>query len=186
LPIGSAGGESQKRPTLTHLYSTVQNRADMKQETNNLNTWIFAWGLTAFLAVMLAFMKLNQKGPNEYFAFSDAQHYCLGMILYAGENKNHFPKNLNQTLPYLRQANLAPTDTNGFEVLFQGSLDDFTNSPSMSSRTIVLRSASWRDQDGKWVRIYGFADGHCETHLESDNNFTNWEILHSAALNQGN
>ncbi|HWY29821.1 MAG TPA: hypothetical protein VNX46_03645 [Candidatus Acidoferrum sp.] len=158
----------------------------MKQETNNLNTWIFAWGLTAFLAVMLAFMKLNQKGPNGYFSLSDAQHYCLGMILYAVENKNHFPKNLKQTLPYLRQANLAPTDTNGFEVLFQGSLDDFTNSPLMASRIIVLRSAPWRDQDGKWARIYGFADGHCETHLESENNFTNWENLHSGALNPSN
>jgi hypothetical protein len=185
LPIGSAGGKSRKRATLTQLYSIFQNRADMKQETNNLNTWIFAWGLTAFLAVMLAFMKLNQKGPNGYVALTDARQCCLGMIMYANDHGRQFPKNLNQTLAYLGQANLA-TYTNLFEILFQGSLNDFTNPPLIAGRIIVLRSASWRDQDGKWARIYGFADGHCETHLESENNFTNWENLHSAALNPGN
>ena len=156
----------------------------MKHETNNLNTWILAWGLTAFLAVMLAFMKLNQKGQNGYIALTDARQCCLGMIMYASDHGRQFPKNLNQTLAYLVPANLA-TYTNLFEIRFQGSLDDFTNSPSMASRIIILRSAPWRDQDGKWARIYGFADGHCETHLEPDNNFTNWENLHSAALNPG-
>ena len=65
-------------------------------------------------------------------------------------------------------------------------MDFFTNSPSMAGRTIVLRSESWLNPDGKWARIYGFADGHCATHLESDDDFTNWENLHSAALNPGN
>jgi hypothetical protein len=156
----------------------------MKQETNNLNTWIFDWGLTDFLAVMLAFMKLKQKSSNGYIAFTDARQCCLGMIMYANDHGRQFPKSLNQTLAYLGQANLA-TYTNLFEIRFQGSLDDFTDSPSMASRIIVLRSAAWRDQDGKWARIYGFADGHCATHLESNNDFTNWENLHSAALNPG-
>jgi hypothetical protein len=105
--------------------------------------------------------------------------------MYANDHGRQFPKNLNQTLAYLGQANLA-TYTNLFEILFQGSLDDFTNPPLIAGRIIVLRSASWLDQDGKWARIYGFADGHCETHLESENNFTNWEYLHSAAVNPGN
>jgi len=158
----------------------------MKQETNNLNTWILAWGLTAFLAVMLAFVRLNQKDPSGYIAFEDARQCCLGMIMYANDHGRQFPKNPNQILPYLSQANLAPADTNLFEIRFQGSLDDFTNSSSTPSRIIVLRSGPWRNQDGKWARIYGFTDGHCETHLESENNFTNWENLHSTALNPGN
>ena len=85
------------------------------------------------------------------------------MILYATENKNYFPSDLGLTLPYLRQANHTLAETNGFEILYRGSLNNFCNSPSIASRRIVLRSAPWQGQDGKWARIYGFADGHCET-----------------------
>ena len=155
----------------------------MKQENQNLNTWIFAWGLTGFLAVLLAVVKFNQKGPNGPFWFTDARQYCLGMILYADDHGRHYPTNLNQTLPYLRQGNYSPANTNEFEILFQGSIDFFTNSPSMAGRTIVLRSESWLNPDGKWARIYGFADGHCETHFETVNDFTNWENLHLQASN---
>jgi hypothetical protein len=106
------------------------------------------------------------------------------MILYATENKNYFPSDLGLTLPYLRQANHTLAETNGFEILYRGSLNNFCNSPSIASRRIVLRSAPWQGQDGKWARIYGFADGHCETHPELDNNFTNWEKLHFATANR--
>ena len=150
----------------------------MKQESQNINTWILAWGLTGFLAVLLAFVRFHQTRPSGYFWFTDARQYCLGMILYADDHGRHYPTNLNQTLPYLRQANYSPDDTNAFEILFQGSMDFLTNSPSMAGRTIVLRSEPWLNPDGKWARIYGFADGHCETHYEIVNNFTNWENLH--------
>jgi type II secretory pathway pseudopilin PulG len=83
--------------------------------------------------------------------FQDARLYCSGMILYALDNQHHYPTNLVQTLPYLREANLAPNNANQFEILFHGSLDDLSN--SNASRTIVMRSKTWQDQDGHWARI---------------------------------
>ena len=41
--------------------------------------------------------------------------------------------------------------------------------------------------DGKWVKVYGFADGHSEIHKEADGNFEAWEkerIIAPAARNQ--
>lgn len=70
--------------------------------------------------------------------FNDAKIYCLGMMLYAATNRNLFPTNLEQTLPYLREANLAPSGTNRFEMLYQGSLDKLPS--TMTNGIIVLRS----------------------------------------------
>jgi len=36
----------------------------------------------------------------------------------------------------------------------------------------------------EWSRIYGFADGHCETPDERDANFADWEHQHSVAMNR--
>jgi hypothetical protein len=111
---------------------------------------------------------------------NDAKIYSLGMILYATKNKNHFPTNLDQTFPYLREANQSPSGTNQFEILYQGSLDALPN--PMTNGIIVIRSDPWQTTDGKWTRVYGFADGHCEAHSEPNENFDDWERQHSAVL----
>jgi len=111
-------------------------------------------------------------------AFNDGKLYCLGMILYATQNQNVFPKHLDQTLPYLRKANQAATGTNRFEILYRGSLDQFTN-PATTGRIILIRSEAWPAREGKWTRIYGFADGHCEAHSEANGAFDAWERFHS-------
>jgi hypothetical protein len=105
--------------------------------------------------------------------FDDAKVYCMGMLLYAEKNQNLFPTNLDLTLPFLKQAGHAPSGTNRFEILYQGSFLQLTNPAS-----IVLRSEPWQEEDRKWTRIYGFADGHCETHSELDGNFDAWEKRH--------
>jgi hypothetical protein len=47
---------------------------------------------------------------------------------------------------------------------------------------IVLREAQSWYRNGKWVRIYGFADGHSEAHTEADGNFDAWEREHVVQL----
>lgn len=120
----------------------------------------------------------EQQG-NALSRFNDAKLYCLGMNLYAAKNQNLFPTNLDQTLPLLHDANLAPSGTNRFEILYHGSLDQFTNSATTIG-LIVIRSDPWQERDGKWTRVYGFADGHCEAHSEADRDFDAWERQHSA------
>ena len=109
---------------------------------------------------------------------NDAKLYCLGMILYATKNQNLFPTNLDQTLPYLREANRIPSGTNRFEILYQGSMDKLPG--TMTNGIIVFRSQPWQGGDGKRTRIYGFADGHCEVHSEANGSFDTWEKQHLA------
>jgi len=109
--------------------------------------------------------------------FSDAKDYCLGMLLYALKHGNMFPTNLNQTLPYLSAAKAVPSGTNHFDILYHGSLDKLPN--PMTNGIILIRSDPCRMAGGRWTRVYGFADGHCERHSEPDSNFAAWEEEHS-------
>lgn len=110
----------------------------------------------------------------------DAKCYCMGMIVYAHKHGDMFPTNLSQTLPYLQ--NHLPSGTNHFEILYHGTANlsgPTVNGIDWYEKGIILRSAPWQTTDGKWVRIYGFLDGHCEAHFEPDDNFSAWEKQHS-------
>jgi hypothetical protein len=111
---------------------------------------------------------------------TDAKLFCLGMTLYAIDHHNQYPTNLNQTLPYLREVRQSPGSPASFEILFRGNTDELT-SPAVS-QVIILRSAVTRDLNGNWSRIYGFADGHCETRIETDGNFAGWEKGHAVGF----
>jgi len=145
--------------------------------------------LIEMLAVMVMFVILaalflwviSQKTASDS-RFKDASLYEVGMIFYAGDHAGHYPTNLIQTVPYLRNANLTPNGSNPFEIIFRGSMDDLTN--YNASRIIVMRSKPWQDEDGNWNRIYGFADGHCETQSQPNDNFDRWELVHSALWNR--
>lgn len=110
-------------------------------------------------------------------ALDDAKLYCMGMILYAQKHQNILPTNLSQTLPYLRPINSLPSGTNRFSIVYHGSLEKLPN--PMTNGIILIRSDSWQRKDGNWTRIYGFVDGHCEAHSETDDNFDAWEKQHS-------
>lgn len=108
---------------------------------------------------------------------NDAKLYCLGILLYAEKHQNECPTNLSQTLPYLHAADRFPSRTNHFEILYRGSFSKLPN--PMRNGIILIRSESWKTTNGKSVRIYGFADGHCEAHVAPDGDFTAWEKQHS-------
>ncbi len=110
--------------------------------------------------------------------FSDAKIYCLGMLLYASKNQMLYPTNLDQTLPYLREAHQMPSGTNRFDILYQGSLQTLPR--GTANGIVVLRSTAWQGEDGKRRRVCGFADGHCEVHAEAERNFDAWEKQHLA------
>ena len=109
--------------------------------------------------------------------FNDAKAYCLGLLLYSGKHGHMFPSNLDQTLPYLSAANCLPSGTNHFDLLYRGSANSLPN--PITNGIIVIRGGASQMGNGRWIRVYGFADGHCEMHSEIDGNFFNWEKEHS-------
>ena len=59
-----------------------------------------------------------------------------------------------------------------FDLVYQGSLTNLAN----PSGTIVLKEKqAWQRPDGLWEKVYGFADGHAESHGEPNGDFNAWE-----------
>jgi hypothetical protein len=66
--------------------------------------------------------------------------------------------------------------TNDFEIVYQGSQNDLTNIPPR--RVALLRERQpWLTPEGKWARVYAYADG-AANRVESDDNFQSWEAQH--------
>jgi len=70
-------------------------------------------------------------------------------------------------------ANAPLTGTNDFEIVYQGSQNDLSNIPPR--RVALIRERQpWLTPDGKWARVYGYADGAASI-VESDGNFQSWD-----------
>ena len=113
---------------------------------------------------------------------NDAKLLVLGWLMYATEHQDLLPNDLNQTSNYWTRAETPLTGTNQFELVAQGSLKDITNPMT----TIVVREKEPLFIAGKWVKAYGFADGHSEVRVEPPEGFDAWEKQHisSRAVNQ--
>jgi hypothetical protein len=72
-------------------------------------------------------------------------------------------------------ANAPLTGTNDFELVFQGSQSDLTNIPPR--RVALIRERQCLTLEGKWERVYGYADGAVEI-IQSDDNFQSWDAQH--------
>jgi len=49
------------------------------------------------------------------------------------------------------------------------------NAVTNPGNVIVIREKQAWQSNGKWSRIYAFADGHSEIHASPDGNFDEWE-----------
>jgi hypothetical protein len=94
----------------------------------------------------------------------------LAMILYANDNQDQFPTNFDQTTAYLGNSPVA-TNLNQFEIVYHGSLSNVANPAS----AILVQSAQPWMANGKWTKVYGFVDGHSESHSDPNANFNDWE-----------
>ena len=124
-------------------------------------------------------------GPRATGKLNDARALAAALRKYADESQGDFPLNLDPVAPYLPKAleadsppwaNAPLTGTNDFEIVYQGSLNDLSNIPPR--RVALIRERQpWRTPDGKWARVYGYADGAASI-VESDDNFQSWEAQH--------
>ena len=104
-----------------------------------------------------------------------ARDWLLAFRVYAMQNQEQFPTNFEQAASFLPDA-VAKAATNittdQFEIVYHGPYE-LTN----GNNVIVLREKQARRQwpHGNSSKVYGFADGHSETHSEAEGNFEAWE-----------
>jgi hypothetical protein len=114
------------------------------------------------------------------------KNWMLAFILYADKHQDQYPTDFEQAKAFLpedaRPELAAAADQ--FEVVYQGKWREI----KAPMKTVVLREKQAHQMpDGKWAKVYGFADGHSELHSEADGNFEAWEkerIITPAAPSQ--
>jgi len=105
----------------------------------------------------------------------DAKQGVLAFILFADDNQKQFPTNFAQASLYTNTNYTEQIESN-FDMTYHGSISSITN----VSETIVLKEKqAWQALNGKWMKTYGFADGHAEIHTEPNGNFDDWESKHT-------
>jgi RNA polymerase sigma factor (sigma-70 family) len=104
---------------------------------------------------------------------SHAKQYVLGMIMYATDNEDQLPASFDALVAPYFGGDSSPylTNLSRFEMVVRGSL---TNIASPMS-TIVVREREAAFLNGRWVKVYGFADGHAELKSEPPEGFEAWE-----------
>jgi hypothetical protein len=123
-----------------------------------------------------------------YARLNYSRAWMMAFMIYAQANNHILPTNFAQAGPFFASSveqggnaevgALAGLLTNQFEVVFSGA--DFlgTNAGSVA----VIRETLPRQSDnGKWIRIYAFADGHSEGVGSPDGDFSQWESQHLVA-----
>ena len=108
---------------------------------------------------------------------SDAKQGILALIMFASDNTNQYPANLDQAANYMRNDYMKVVESN-FDFINPGSTTNVVH----SAETILLKEKEpWQGPGGDWMKIYGFADGHVEVHKGLNGNFDNFEKEHTVA-----
>ncbi|MDB6015547.1 MAG: polymerase, sigma-24 subunit, subfamily [Pedosphaera sp.] len=106
-----------------------------------------------------------------------SRNWLLAFMMSADKNQGQFPTNFEQAAAFLPDQAKVETNlfSDQFEIVYQGGLNKLTNAPNV----IMLREKqAWQTPDGKWAKIYGFADGHSEMHAKVDDDFDTYEKAH--------
>jgi RNA polymerase sigma factor (sigma-70 family) len=104
-------------------------------------------------------------------------HWLTALRVYAEKNGGRFPTTLDQAAAFLPDKGKAESQraADELEIIYHGTRDGMTNFDD----GIVLREKHARQtSDGKWIRIYGFADGHAQARASDDGNFDTYEKQH--------
>lgn len=111
----------------------------------------------------------------------DAHGYVSGFIKYAEANNGQFPTNWDQLSSYTNEpGGVEITGTNTFEIINQTPLNLY-NLGTNGGSILLIASPTWLSSNGKWVKSYGFADGHSEIMDEPAGGFDAFEQQHTIA-----
>ncbi|HKW31064.1 MAG TPA: sigma-70 family RNA polymerase sigma factor [Verrucomicrobiae bacterium] len=117
-----------------------------------------------------------------------AINQMMGFVgLYAQFHNEQYPTNIDQVsgvagdYPGDPAPNIKWPGDIGFDAIeFLGSLAGLrtTDALQMHDKIIIREKTPRQTPDGKWERIYGFADQHTEIHISDDGNFDAFEQQH--------
>jgi RNA polymerase sigma factor (sigma-70 family) len=110
---------------------------------------------------------------------NDAKGYVLGFILYANDHNGQFPSNWDQISAYTNKLQNV-SGTNDFEIVNQGAINEYAIGTNGNS-IILIKSPAWLSSEGKWVKTYGFVDGHAQINREPPEGFDAYEQQHMVA-----
>jgi RNA polymerase sigma factor (sigma-70 family) len=105
---------------------------------------------------------------------ANAQQLALGIFMYAADHQNHYPADMMDATNYWNNPDLVEKFKQQFEVVVQGPVDGVTN----PANTIMARERAPVQLEGKWVKVYAFADGHAEQKQQPPEGFDAWEQAH--------
>ena len=106
----------------------------------------------------------------------------LAVMTYASKHGDRFPPSLSQAAEYLpanfrAKLNSAP---DGFQLMYTGTRTALFAKYAHPEELILIRQRQpWRNTDGKWVKVYGLADGSGRILSIADGNFDAWEQRHT-------
>ena len=126
--------------------------------------------LRATLAPQELLQAMRNVGERKKFG----QACALGLRMYADDNGGLLPSDFAAIRQFLPTHSGARTNltTNLLEIVAQGSLSKLKNPENV----ILFREKQpVQAPDGRWTRVYGFADGHVEAPTQSENSFEAWE-----------
>jgi RNA polymerase sigma factor (sigma-70 family) len=108
----------------------------------------------------------------------DAHVYLSAFMEFAEQSNGQYPTNWNQIRDkYTKSQDL--TGTNSFEIIAHPSLNANDMETNPAAVAMIREFQAWPTVDGKWAKVYGFADGHTETVILPDGNFGAWEQQHT-------
>ncbi|HEV2436567.1 MAG TPA: sigma-70 family RNA polymerase sigma factor [Verrucomicrobiae bacterium] len=108
---------------------------------------------------------------------NNARQLVLGALMYANDNQHQCPTNFEEVAPYFGRGNPLLTNSSQFEIVYRGT---WTNIANPASTIVLQENQAWQTYDGKWAKVYAFADGHSEVHVEPDDSFDAFEQQHTA------
>ena len=117
----------------------------------------------------------HSEPPANIDMMKDAQNLAQAVRTYARQHHGDLPANFDLAAAYFYKEYRAPR-VSEFELVYQGSSNDFTNIPEQAVALVRERQA-WPTPGGKWGRIYFMANGMMKL-VESDDNFRSWEAEH--------
>jgi hypothetical protein len=115
------------------------------------------------------------SGPFNINARKDAQNLGHAIKRYALDHDGELPSSFDLPAAYFLERYRVP-HASEYEIVYQGSLNDFTNIPKQAI-ALVREREPWPTPAGKLGRIYVMANGFVRF-VESDDNFQAWEAEH--------
>jgi hypothetical protein len=103
----------------------------------------------------------------------DGRNYAVQLISFAEANQGWLPTNWQAVAAY--ETNFPTSGTNEFEMVYRPPLNRQELGTNLERTVLVREYLAWPTGDGKWGKVYGFADGHSEFIKLEDGNFAAWE-----------